>query len=193
MKTILGIVLGVLIGLLAAAFILLIARQPQGQAITLLPQPTPGPLVVQVSGAVANPGVYSLAPGSRVAQVVEAAGGLSKNADLALVNLAAPVADGDHVIVYSLLPTPLPLRPTATPQPVLPTPTVFIPSINNPVNINTATQAELEALPGIGVVLAQQIIAYRDAAGPFTRIEDLLEVPGIRRETYDLIKKLIVV
>jgi competence protein ComEA len=193
MKNILGIALGVLIGLLAAAFILLIARQPQGEAISLLPPPTPGPILVQVSGEVSSPGVYRLPPGSRAMQAIEAAGGLSKDADPALVNLAAVVADGDHIIIPGFQPTPLPPRPTATPWSALPTATVFIPSVNNPVNINIASQAELEALPGIGVILAQQIIAYREAVGPFERIEDVLEVPGIRRETFEMIKKLIIV
>lgn len=193
MRNILGIALGVLIGLLAGGFILLAARQPQGEPITLLAPPTPGPMVVQVSGEVTSPGVYSLPAGSRALQAIEAAGGLTKKADLDQINLAAALVDGEHILVPARQPTPRSPLPTLTPRITLPTPTVLIPSINNPVNINTASQAELEALPGIGPVYAQQIIAYREAAGPFKRIEDILDVPGIRQETFDMIKKLIIV
>src|SRR5690606_35111246 len=126
-----------------------------GEPITLLAPPTPGPMVVQVSGEITSPGVYSLPAGSRALQAIEAAGGLTKKADLDQINLAAALVDGEHILVPARQPTPRSPLPTLTPRITLPTPTVLIPSINNPVNINTASQAELEALPGIGPVYAQ--------------------------------------
>ncbi len=131
------------------------------------PTPTPGPLRVYVSGAVQQPDVYTLPPGSIVKDALLAAGGATAEADLISINLAHPVADGEQIYVPRVgeqnpvrLPSVEPLPPAQ-------------------VNINTADQAALEALPGIGPELAQRIIEYRQAHGPFAQIEDLLNVPGI--------------
>ena len=131
------------------------------------PTLTPGPLRVYVSGAVQHPDVYLLSPGSIVKDALLAAGGAITEADLVSINLAHAVADGEQVHVPRVgeqspvrLPSVGPLAPAK-------------------VNVNTADLAALEALPGIGPELAQRILDYRQAHGPFAQIEDLLDVPGI--------------
>lgn len=186
MKGVWQVALGVVCGLLAAGLILLVAAPPRGEAIRLLPPPTAAPLAVHVNGAVASPGVYWLPPGSRVAQAIQAAGGALPQADEQALNLAAPLHDGEQVRVptqareETAWPTSEASRSLLAPS--------GAPSL---ININTATQSELESLPGIGPVLAQRIIEYRQAHGPFTRLEDLLNVPGIGPKTFERIKDLI--
>jgi competence protein ComEA len=143
---------------------------------------------VYVVGAVPRPGVYALAPDSRVQQAVLAAGGLSAEADAEAINLADRVYDGQRLYVpYQGTPTPPP--PTAI---VAPAPTAAAASgggseAESPaalININTATAQELEALPGIGAVYAGRIVAYREANGPFTDPTQLTEVAGIGPARY---------
>jgi len=181
---------GVLSGLLAAGVILLIAAPPRGTPIALQPPPEPPPLVVHVSGGVVQPGVYTLPAGSRLQQAVEAAGGLLPQADTQNINLAAPLQDGQKVAIPTLAPTATPFSrgPGAT-DILLPSP---VPT-SGLVNINTASQAELESLPGIGPVTAQKIIQYRQEHGPFQSIEDIMNVPGIGQKTFEAIKDLITV
>jgi competence protein ComEA len=123
-------------------------------------------LVVHVSGPVARPGIVVLPADSRVADAVAAAGGALGSADLQLLNLAAPVADGEQVIV----PRSGGAGPSATARPA---------ADEGQVNLNEADVTELEELPGVGPVLAERIVAHREANGPFGSIEDLLDVPGI--------------
>jgi len=204
MKDLFKIAFGVVCGLLAAGLVLLVARPPAGPAIALLPPPTHAPLLVHVSGAVAAPGIYSVSPGSRVQAAIDAAGGMLPQADPQGVTLAAWLEDGQQILVPTLAPTP---APTATLSPAeqqalfwTPEPrsvaTVFTwvsPSKDNPVNINTADQLGLEALPDIGSYRAIQIINYRTAHGPYQKIEDLLKVPGIPEKTFEIIKDLVTV
>ena len=192
---------GVVCGLLGAGIILLISDQPHGQAITLMPPPSPAPIIVHVAGAVVHPGVYSFPAESRVQDAIQAAGGALEEADLEALNLAGFLQDGSQLIIPALpidqptelidaqsrsaiIPTSPSLEGNATPLP---------PSPDHPVNINTATQAELESLPGIGPVLAQRIIAYRESNGPFNTIEDIIDVSGIAQSTFELIEDLITV
>jgi competence protein ComEA len=129
-------------------------------------------VLAHAAGAVRRPGLYELAAGERVADLLEAAGGATRVADLDRVNLAAPVADGTQVIV--------PRR--GEPAPSLSTPTDG-PSPSDPpaapVNINLAGPDELETLPGVGPATAAAIIEYRDANGPFASPDELIDVPGI--------------
>ena len=141
------------------------------------PTSTPGPLRVYVSGAVQHPDVYTLPPGSIVKDALLAAGGATAEADLDSINLAHPVADGEQVHIPRIgeqnpvrLPSAEPLAPAK-------------------VNINTADLAALEALPGIGPELAQRILDYRRAHGPFAQVEDLLAVPGIGPGILDKIRE----
>jgi competence protein ComEA len=137
-------------------------------------------VVVSVVGLVARPGLVTLAEGSRVADAVAAAGGLLPEADPASVNLAAVVADGQQVAVGV---------PGAT--------GAAGPSAagggGGPVNLNTATATDLDALPGIGPVLAQRIVDYRERQGRFTTVEQLDDVPGIGPAIYDQLKALVAV
>jgi competence protein ComEA len=158
---------------------------PAAVADEIAPRVTasPQPLRVYVSGAVAQPGVVTLPADSLLAAALAAAGGAADDADLEGVNLAASLADNQHIIVPRYTPTPLPAKPvvaTALPNAIL-------------VNINTATAAELEMLPHIGPTMAQRIIAYREAHGPFARIEDLQEVEGIGPRRYADLAPLIAV
>ena len=122
----------------------------------------PGRIAVHVSGAVVDPALVDLPGGSRVADAVAAAGGAAAGADLASLNLASPVRDGDHVVV--------PLHGVAV-----------APSVNadGDVDLNRAEATDLERLPGVGPVLAQRIVDHRESNGPFRSVEDLLDVPGI--------------
>ncbi len=96
---------GIIFALLAAGVIQLVSSQPRGEPIRLLPAPTPEPFVVQVNGEVGKPGVYSLPPGSRVVDAIQAAGGLLPQADVRTLNQAAPIQDGEMVWIPSVLPT----------------------------------------------------------------------------------------
>lgn len=187
MKDWLKISFGVVCTLLGLGVILLASRSPRGQAIPLMPPPSPAPVVVHLAGAVLNPGVYSLSPGSRLKDAIEAAGGLLPEADLNNLNLAASLVDGSRIVVPTL-PSVLPtLEITAQSDAT----SLSLPDSDHPVNINTATQAELESLPWIGPALAQGIIAYREANGPFESIEEIMDVYGIGPKTFENIKDLI--
>jgi competence protein ComEA len=127
-------------------------------------------LVVDVVGAVHAPGLYRLPAASRVADAVRAAGGLTRRADPLLVNLAAPVADGEQVVVAARgSPAGAASGGAASGAPGSPA----------PVDLNSATAEELDALPGIGPVTAQKIVDYRRQHGPFTSVADLDAIAGI--------------
>ena len=121
-------------------------------------------ITVHVAGLVSRPGLVELPEGSRVADAVAAAGGLLPGARADLINLAAPLTDGQQIIV----PGPggdLPGGAGETPA--------------GKIHLNQATAAELDALPGVGPVIAERIVSYREENGPFHSVEDLLDVPGI--------------
>jgi competence protein ComEA len=125
-------------------------------------------LVVHVSGMVLSPGVVHVPAGAIVADVVAAAGGLITGASVDHINLAAPVSSGEHIVV-----------PGADDGAASPPGAVGAGDTGGPVSLNNATAAELEALPGVGPVLAERIVAFRTQNGPFDVVEDLLEVSGI--------------
>ena len=178
-----AIAYGVVCGLLAAGIILLGSRFPRGEAIQLRPPPSPQPILVDVTGAVVQPGVYSLPYGSRVFDAIEAAGGLTEAAVTKPLNLAAFLEDGQKVWVPQATATPIPGIPSAE----------RASGVEVLVNINTASQNQLEELPEIGPVTAQRIIAYRETNGPFLKIEDIQKVEGIGQATFEKIKDLITV
>jgi competence protein ComEA len=131
--------------------------------------PAPKLVVVHVVGAVRRPGLFRLADGSRVADAVRRAGGSTRHADLSLINLAAPLADGLQVVVPRRQPGGAAGAGGAAPG--------GAPS--GPVHLNTATLEQLDALPGVGPVTAQKILDYRTENGAFTSVDDLDAVPGI--------------
>jgi competence protein ComEA len=154
------------------------------------PTATPLPIRVYVSGAVARPGVYTLSWDDRVEQAIGAAGGAIADADLLRVNLAERLHDEQQIYVPQKDEVVTPVLPTAVPNP---------PGANMPsspaakININSASASELDTLPGIGPVLAQRIIDYRQTHGPFGKPEDVKKVSGIGDTTFERIRDLIIV
>lgn len=146
--------------------------------------PTPPPpslIVVHLSGEVIAPGVYQLPIGARVDDAVRAAGGMTPDGDVNRVNLAARLADGQHVVV---------------PRKSDPTTSAAVVAASSPaaalrININTATVAELDGLPGVGPVTAQRIVAYRQQNGPFTSVEQLRDAKLVNQATFDKIRDLV--
>ncbi|HLY85468.1 MAG TPA: ComEA family DNA-binding protein [Gaiellaceae bacterium] len=126
-------------------------------------------LVIDVAGAVRRPGLYRLRSGSRIDDAIAAAGGVTAKAQLDAVNLAAPIADGEQVIV--------PGRGAAGATAATPPTAGSSPSA--PLDLNTATAEQLDALPGIGPVTAQKILDYRQQHGAFHSVAELEGVPGI--------------
>jgi competence protein ComEA len=147
--------------------------EPAGQPAlaldaTSVPEPPPPEVVVHVVGAVRRPGLYQLPDGSRIDDAIRKAGGARPRADLSFVNLAAPVADGQQILV------PTRTKPGATPAGV-----AAPPAPSGPVHLNTATLEQLDELPGVGPVTAEKILAYREEHGAFQSIDELDAVPGI--------------
>lgn len=159
------------------------------------PLPVSGPSVpaqisVHVVGEVTWPGMYVLPPGARLQDAILAAHGPTLIADLRRVNLASQLRDGDRVVVPRII------------QPTYPFPPARRPGVReeaapsegeraSTVNVNTATAADLERLPGIGPVLARRIVEHREAKGLFRRLDDLLEVQGIGPKLFRRLEPLL--
>jgi competence protein ComEA len=143
----------------------------------------PTQLVVDVVGAVRQPGLYKLGQGARIADAVARAGGATRKANLSLINLAAPLADGEQVVV--------PVRGAAAAA----APSAGAGSAagvpGGPVHLNTATLDQLDSLPGIGPVTAQKILDYRAKHGAFASVDELDAVPGIGPARMDQLKDLV--
>lgn len=177
--------------LAGAAVLYWIARPPQGDPIQLLPAPTPSQYQVYVVGAVLQPGLYSLPPGSRVNDAIRSAGGFQKDADQVAINLAAMLVDGDRILVPTQK-IPIPTRSKLTPSFALEG-TAAPATTPGLININTASLEELDTLPGIGPVTAGRIIAYRQLYGTFKTIQDITNVEGVGPALFSKIKALITV
>ena len=132
-------------------------------------------LVVDVAGKVRRPGIAVLPAGSRVVDALEAAGGPRPGVDLTSLNLARPVVDGEQILVG--------VAPAAGVAGTLGSPGSPAPPGESLVNLNTADQATLETLPGVGPVTAESILAWRTDNGGFTAVDELLEVDGIGEAT----------
>jgi competence protein ComEA len=184
--------------LLAAAgtlvAILLLGRFVLGAGTTTQAEPLPPPpaaaagvtglpssrVVVDVVGAVRRPGLYRLRQGSRIADAVARAGGATGKADLAQVNLAAPLADGEQVVVPR---RGAPGAAGSASSPGAPT---------GPVQLSTATLEELDTLPGVGPATAQKILDYREKHGAFSSVDELDAVPGIGPKRLEQLRELVV-
>jgi competence protein ComEA len=138
-----------------------------------------GLVVVDVVGAVRRPGLYRLRQGARIADAVARAGGVTAKADVALVNLAAPLADGEQIVV--------PGRGGAQAGAV----GAGGAATRGPVHLSTATLEQLDSLPGIGPVTAQKILDYRQEHGAFTSVDALDAVPGIGPARLEQLKDLV--
>jgi competence protein ComEA len=132
-------------------------------------------LMVDVEGAVVNPGVYSLPLNARVFEAIKAAGGLKKGADTSDINQARLLKDGEQIYVYPTTSAGGAARPAMRK--------------NGPIMINRATVKDFESLDGIGPVLANRIVSYRKINGPFAAVEDLLKVPGIGQSKFAQFKE----
>ena len=149
------------------------------------PSPSPLPVVrVHVAGEVLRPGVVTLTQGAIVLDAISAAGGLAPGADPAQLNLAASVSDGMQVIIGSTAEPRGDLNGAAAPAP-------GGGAGGGALDLNTATAAELETLPGVGPVMAAAILAWREENGRFTAVEELQEVSGIGPKTFEKLKPLV--
>lgn len=150
-------------------------------------------IFVHITGEVENPGVVKLKEGSRIKDVIEAAGGLTENADISNVNLAYVVEDGIKIKIPAIEDDELSKQSIIIEE----SGENIILSDNNTkeknkvININTATQTELEGLPGIGPSISIKIIEYRNKNGSFKNIDDIKNVTGIGKSKFEKIKDFI--
>lgn len=156
--------------------------RPVVRTVPGMASPSPTKVVlVDVVGKVRRPGVVTLPQGSRVADAVRAAGGLRPGADVGLLNLARPLTDGEQVLVG----LPGPGAPAAGAAGGAGSPGG---SAGGIVDLNAGTVTDFDGLPGVGPVLAQRIVDWRSAHGPFTGIEQLREVSGIGDRRFEDLK-----
>lgn len=148
------------------------------------PSPTPTTLVVDVAGKVRHPGVVSLDSGARVIDAIKEAGGLRPGAKTGTLNLARRVVDGEQILV-GIKATPSaapPADPSGSPGATVP---------GAPIDLNAATVAQLDQLPGVGPVLAQRIVDYRTQHSGFRSVEELRQVSGIGDAKFADLKGLV--
>jgi competence protein ComEA len=183
------IVFGAFIALAFLFFTLAQGRdsQPAETAIPAVITPTipaiAEELIVDVSGRVRKPGVYSLVKGSRAIDALNLAGGALPGVNLGDINLAHILFDGEQIIVGA----PRVSYSSGSRS----APKAKAPTAASPLSLNSATLAQLDTLPGIGPVMANRIFAYRKLNGPFTLIDDLKKVSGIGDATFAEISKLV--
>lgn len=144
-------------------------------------------IYVHISGAVKNPGVYGIESGSRLYQVIELAGGMTKKAERNVLNLAETVSDGQKIHIMSRKEYKNSLDDEGTKESFLTDTDVGV------ININTASAEELTGLPGIGASKAAAIVSYREENGLFSAIEEIKNVSGIGDATFSNIKSMITV
>src|SRR5215470_2705054 len=156
-----------------------VAPAPVGSA-AVVRTTTGSSIVVAVSGRVQHPGLVRLPAGSRVADAIDAAGGVLPGTDTSTLNLARKLTDGELITV-------------GVAAPVGSSPGASDASAGGLVNLNTATAEQLEALPGVGPVLAQRIIDYRDQHGGFTSVDQLRQVSGIGDAKFNDLKNRVTI
>lgn len=148
-------------------------------------------VVVHVAGAVRQPGLYHLPGGSRVADAITAAGGPAPRADLDRLNLAAKLVDGQRIPVSRVGEQPLAGPDPTTAATDAPTSSSASPTAENPLDLNAATPAQLETLPGVGPATAKAILDQRTKQGGFKSVRDLLRIPGIGDRRFATLKDLV--
>jgi competence protein ComEA len=160
-----------------------VVASPDTATVAAAPaSPSAAGIVVSVLGRVHRPGLVRLPHGARVADAIEAAGGVLPGTDLGYLNLARKVIDGELLAVG------------VSPPPAAPGGGGTVPAApGGPVNLNTATAAELDTLPGVGPVLAQRIIDHRTRNGGFRSVEDLRKVEGVGDARFEQLKELVTV
>lgn len=180
---------GFLLGIAVVGATILVVSPQRGQPMTLVthtpnltPDPTSTPILIRVhiTGAVNLPGVYTLAENARVEDAIQAAGGLQENSDPQFLNLAATLEDGQRIFI-----------PPTQDMTLTTDGRGLAVEMSSLININTASFAELDNLPGIGEVKAQAILDYRQKNGLFTALEDLMKVDGISQSLFETLKALI--
>jgi len=201
MKPWLQVIIWILIGVLAAGLIILIANPDPGVPILLSQPPTPtvsstpgatptlADIVVQIGGQVQNPGLYNLSPYSRLDDLISVAGGVTSQADLVRINHAAILEDGDYFFIPEVDEIIPETAKNAPKNSILDENT----GIQYPLDLNTASQEELESLPGIGPAKAADIITYREEIGVFSTIDDLINVEGIGTLTLDTLRDYLII
>ncbi len=177
------ILLAALVGGVVAVSGFLVLDRLQPGDITIGPGEQ-GTILVSIEGEVEQPGEYEVLAGSRLSNLITEAGGFTEEANTTGLNMAGRLADGDHVIVPRM---DQPQEPDESNGAINSTPVVGL------ININTATVGELDQLPGIGPVLAQRIIDFREFNGPFTSIDQLEEVSGISDAVVDALRDFVTI
>ncbi len=167
-----ALVLGILVGIAA----LRVFDDRSAPEIIIRDAAQARTISVQVSGAVISPGVYDLDPDARLEDAILAAGGATQDADLAALNLARRLKDGEDIDILAIVPTPGPGTSVAEAD-------------GNRINVNTASTGELDSLPGIGPALADAIVEYRTDHGPFGSVDELARVPGISARMVDIMRE----
>ena len=176
------------IAVAAGGVVLFLRDGDDGEPVKIIAPPTVSAEISQaepelkayVTGAVRQPGLYTIKAGDRLADLIDLAGGITEDADMQAVNLAVRVNDQDHWTV-----------PTVGEPAVVPSNAVSFEPTSGKVDINTADAKLLETLPGIGETRAQAIIHHRDEHGPFKRVDDIVAVPGIGAATLEGLRDLV--
>lgn len=191
-KEIILIIFGVFMGATFSGLLFLINSKPRGHPLELQDIETPSAIVVDISGCVKSPGIYHLPYNSRVIDAINAASGLTIEADTNRINLSKKIYDENKIIVpskYDYVSHDIYNENNNTQQ--------TNKNINELdsllININSATREELEKLPGIGSTKADNIVQYRKNNGLFDKIEDVQKVPGIGSTIFSEIYNLITV
>lgn len=178
-----GLILVFTLSIGIGAFYFLNSRpQPATQAVDvvtpLINQVEQNKLIINVAGKVKSPGVYQLPPGSRVIDAIEAAGNHLKGVDISDINLARLLVDGEQILVGgNRLQSSKSVARKIT--------------VDNPLDINRATLAQLDTLPGIGPVTAQRIIDYRNKVGRINALDELKKISGLGGAKFEEIKSLL--
>lgn len=179
-----SLLMAIFFGMILSALILLVSSPRDEKPIILLPTTEPIQLKIHIAGEVNNPGVYALAPNSRVIDAVEQAGGFTPLASGEGLNLARFLVDGEYIQI--------PVKGSS--KSITSSPSIVSSSdlVSSRINLNTATIEMLDQLPGIGTVKAQEIIDYRLTHGPFKTLQEIMNVPGIGAEIYEEIKDFLI-